>query len=97
MQKIPIARLLRTFGSTQFERKKIAWQAIFWGFTREARQTPRHEVTEMEFLKNNVGNIVVGLIVFAALIFLVARLILNIRKGKTGCGCGCGSCQNTGF
>jgi hypothetical protein len=46
----------------------------------------------MEFLKDNVGNIVVGFIVFAVLISLAARLILNIRKGKTGCGCGCGAC-----
>jgi hypothetical protein len=50
----------------------------------------------MEFLKNNMGNIVAGLIVSAALIFLAARLILIIRKGKTGCGCGCGSCPKDG-
>jgi hypothetical protein len=43
----------------------------------------------MEFLKNNAGNIVVGFIVFAALISVLVRLILTIRKGKPGCGCGC--------
>jgi hypothetical protein len=50
----------------------------------------------MEFLKNNVGNIVVGFIVFAVLASVAVRLIFNIRKGKTGCGCGCGSCPKCG-
>ncbi|MDR0450374.1 MAG: FeoB-associated Cys-rich membrane protein [Treponema sp.] len=50
----------------------------------------------MEFLKTNAGNIIVGFIVFAILISLTVRLILNIRKGKTGCACGCGSCPKRG-
>ncbi|MDR3193158.1 MAG: FeoB-associated Cys-rich membrane protein [Treponema sp.] len=50
----------------------------------------------MEILTNNAGNIVVGFIVFAVLISVAARLVLNIRRGKTGCGCGCGSCPKGG-
>jgi hypothetical protein len=52
----------------------------------------------MEFLRNNAGNIVVGCIVFAVLIFIVVRLISNARKGKSacGCGCGCGGCTKCG-
>jgi hypothetical protein len=46
----------------------------------------------MEFLRNNAGNIIVGFIVFAALAFIVVRLISNMRKGKTSCGCGCSKC-----
>jgi hypothetical protein len=46
----------------------------------------------MEFLRNNAGNIIVGSIVFAVLISLLVRLILNIRKGKNACGCDCGAC-----
>jgi hypothetical protein len=48
----------------------------------------------MEFLRNNAGNIVVGFIVFAVLAAVALRLILNIRRGKTGCGCG--SCSKCG-
>jgi hypothetical protein len=47
----------------------------------------------MEFVRANVGNIVVGLIVFAILACAVARLIINARKGKTACGCGCDACS----
>jgi hypothetical protein len=47
----------------------------------------------MEFISNNMGNIVVGFIVFAVLAFTVVRLIINYRKGKTACGCdGCSKC-----
>jgi hypothetical protein len=47
----------------------------------------------MEFLKANVGTIVVGFIVFAVLALILARLITNFRKSKTACACGCGSCS----
>jgi hypothetical protein len=50
----------------------------------------------MDFIRNNAGNIVVGFIVFAALAFAVARLIINARKGKTACGCGCDGCPKRG-
>ncbi|MDR2471732.1 MAG: FeoB-associated Cys-rich membrane protein [Treponema sp.] len=47
----------------------------------------------MELIKANLGNIIVGFIVFAALGFTVFRLIKNSRQGKGGCGCGgCSRC-----
>jgi hypothetical protein len=45
-----------------------------------------------EFLSANASTIVVAIIVFAALAFVVIRLIRNLRRGKLGCGCGCEGC-----
>jgi hypothetical protein len=50
----------------------------------------------MDFLRNNVGTIAVGIAVFAGLVFIVIRMIANARKGKTACGCGCGGCAKNG-
>jgi hypothetical protein len=47
----------------------------------------------MEFIRQNTGNIVVGVIVFGVLAFIAARLVINARKGKGGCNCGnCSGC-----
>jgi hypothetical protein len=43
----------------------------------------------MQFIQSNIGNIIVGVVVFAALAFALIRAINTFRKGKTGCGCGC--------
>jgi hypothetical protein len=43
----------------------------------------------MQFIQSNIGNIIVGAVVFAALAFALIRLINTFRKGKAGCGCGC--------
>ncbi|AEF82869.1 FeoB-associated Cys-rich membrane protein [Leadbettera azotonutricia] len=45
-----------------------------------------------EFLSTNGSTIIVGAIVFAALAFVLIRLIRNLRRGKAGCGCGCSDC-----
>jgi high-affinity Fe2+/Pb2+ permease len=44
----------------------------------------------MQFLQDNAGNIIVGLVVAAALGFVVFRVLKKIRGPKGGCGCGCG-------
>jgi hypothetical protein len=43
----------------------------------------------MEFIKANAGNIIIGFIVFGALAFIVLRLFMSHRRGKSPCGCGC--------
>jgi hypothetical protein len=50
----------------------------------------------MEFIKANAGNIIVGFIVFGVLAFIVIRLIVNLRRGRSSCGCGCGGCSKCG-
>jgi hypothetical protein len=50
----------------------------------------------MEFIRQNAGNIAVGILVAGALVFVIIRLVNNFRKGKTGCGCGCSGCTKSG-
>jgi hypothetical protein len=50
----------------------------------------------MDFLKDNAGTIAIGIAVFAGLAFIVIRMIVNARKGKTACGCGCDACAKRG-
>jgi hypothetical protein len=40
------------------------------------------------FLQENLSTVIVAAAVFGALAVLIARLIINRRKGKTTCGCG---------
>ncbi|MDR0540464.1 MAG: FeoB-associated Cys-rich membrane protein [Spirochaetaceae bacterium] len=40
-----------------------------------------------------MGTIIIGIAVFGIIGAIAARLIINARKGKTGCSCGCcGGC-----
>ncbi|MDR2149243.1 MAG: FeoB-associated Cys-rich membrane protein [Spirochaetaceae bacterium] len=45
------------------------------------------------FITENLSTIIIGGFVFGILAFILARLILNIRKGKSSCGCGCEHCR----
>ncbi|MDR1399508.1 MAG: FeoB-associated Cys-rich membrane protein [Treponema sp.] len=46
-----------------------------------------------EFLTTNGSTIIVGAIVFGALIFVLVRTIRNYRQGRSACGCsGCNKC-----
>ncbi|MDR1306233.1 MAG: FeoB-associated Cys-rich membrane protein [Treponema sp.] len=48
----------------------------------------------MEFVQNNAGNIIAGIIVLAAAVFVVLR-IAGVKKRKGGCGCGgCSGVKN---
>jgi hypothetical protein len=46
----------------------------------------------MEFIKQNIGNIIVGVIVLTTLALVIFRLVNGARQGKTDCGCGCSKC-----
>lgn len=44
----------------------------------------------MEWLKANIGGIVVGLVLVAIVTLVVVKMVKDKRKGKSSCGCGCG-------
>jgi hypothetical protein len=47
-----------------------------------------------EFITQNMGTIVTGLVVLAIAAAIVIKLIRDKRKGKcAGCNCGCGGCK----
>ncbi|MDR1972444.1 MAG: FeoB-associated Cys-rich membrane protein [Treponema sp.] len=50
----------------------------------------------MNFMQENLSTIIVGTLVFALLGLILFRLIVNIRRGKTGCPCGCEGCAKMG-
>lgn len=44
----------------------------------------------MGFIAQNIGTIIVGLILLAIVALIVRKLVRDKRSGKGGCGCGCG-------
>ena len=50
----------------------------------------------LSWISNNIGTIIVSLIVCAIVAVIVIRMIKNRRKGKSSCGCGCADCPMSG-
>ena len=48
------------------------------------------------WLANNLGTILVVLILAAAVFAIVRSLIRNKKKGKSSCGCNCAHCAMAG-
>ena len=48
------------------------------------------------WLLDNMGTIVVGLVVLAIITAVVVVMIRNKKRGKSSCGCGCGNCPMSG-
>ena len=46
----------------------------------------------LSWLQENIGSIVVGLILLVVVVLIVRRLILDKKAGKHLCGGSCGSC-----
>lgn len=46
----------------------------------------------MEWIMNNAGTIIVGLIVLAIVAAVVICMIRKKKNGKSTCGCGCANC-----
>ncbi|MBQ1396914.1 MAG: FeoB-associated Cys-rich membrane protein [Clostridia bacterium] len=51
----------------------------------------------MNFLTENIGTIIVCLILLAIVALAVRHLVVNKKKGKTSCGCGCANCPSAGI
>ena len=51
-------------------------------------------MTQMvEFLKNNIGTIIVAAVLLCVVVSIIVANIKNKKRGKTSCGCGCSSCS----
>ena len=46
----------------------------------------------LSWLQENIGSIVVGLILLVVVVLIMRRLILDKKAGKHLCGGSCGSC-----
>ena len=46
----------------------------------------------LDFLRENLGTIVVGAVVLAIITLIIVRQVKNKLAGKNSCGCGCENC-----
>ncbi|MBO4928530.1 MAG: FeoB-associated Cys-rich membrane protein [Clostridiales bacterium] len=46
----------------------------------------------MEWMKENLGTIIISILLAAAVVLVIVKMIRDKKNGKTGCGCGCSSC-----
>lgn len=51
----------------------------------------------MEFLRENLGTIITGIIVFVIAGSIIFKLMRDKRQGKSSCGCGCENCANSAY
>lgn len=45
-----------------------------------------------QWLIENLATIVISLILLAAVVLIVVRMMKNRKQGKSSCGCGCSNC-----
>ncbi len=52
----------------------------------------------MNWILENLGTIIVALIVFAVCVLIVRKIVKDKKSGKSPtCGCGCGGCAMSGI
>ena len=50
----------------------------------------------MGWFTENLGTIVVSLVLIAIVALIVGKMIRDKKKGKSSCGCGCANCAMRG-
>ena len=50
----------------------------------------------MGWFTENLGTIVVSLVLIAIVALIVVKMIRDKKKGKSSCGCGCANCAMRG-
>lgn len=51
----------------------------------------------LQFLENNAGTIVVGIILLLVVAIVIRKLYRDKKQGKSSCGCGCENCASAGM
>ncbi|MBO4748285.1 MAG: FeoB-associated Cys-rich membrane protein [Clostridiales bacterium] len=49
----------------------------------------------MAWLTDNLGTIIISLILLVVVGLVIYKMISDKRKGKSSCGCNCGSCPSS--
>lgn len=49
----------------------------------------------VKFLLENIGTIIVGLVILAIVVLIIYKMIKDRKKGKSSCGCGCSNCPSS--
>lgn len=50
----------------------------------------------LDFLTNNWSTILVGAIVLAIIVLIIAKMIRDKKNHKSSCGCNCANCPSSG-
>lgn len=50
----------------------------------------------LEILLENWGTLLVGLLVLAAVVGIISKMVRDKKQGKSSCSCGCGGCSGCG-
>ncbi len=50
----------------------------------------------LSWIINNIGTIVVALIICTIAAIIIVKMIKDKKKGKSSCGCGCSNCPMSG-
>ncbi len=50
----------------------------------------------LTWLSQNLGTIIIALIVAAVVALILIKFIRDKKKGKSSCGCGCSDCPMSG-
>lgn len=51
----------------------------------------------IQFIAENYGSIIVGVIVFAIVVAVAIKLIRDKKNRKSSCSCGCDGCPSAGI
>ncbi len=49
----------------------------------------------MAFITDNLGTILISLLLLVAVGFVIYKMISDKRNGKSSCGCNCASCPSS--
>ncbi len=49
------------------------------------------------FLKENISTIIIGLILLAAVVGIIVKMVRDKKKGRNSCGCDCANCPSAGM
>ena len=52
---------------------------------------------KMAWLSDNLGTIIISLILLLVVGLVIYKMISDKRKGKSSCGCGCSNCPSSSF
>lgn len=51
----------------------------------------------LTFLADNIGTILVSVILIAIVVLIVLKICKDKKKGKNSCGCACKNCPSAGM
>jgi len=64
---------------------------------RKQKEFSKKREIDMEWIAENIGTIIISLILLAVIAAVVRKLWKDKKQKKSSCGCSCGSCSSCGM